>query len=75
MGNPFTILLCVWGRLIGEYGDTEACYSEAVEEIVLHDGPIVRGPFRLCAKHAARVDANSQPHRCQTIPCDHGGVP
>lgn len=61
-----SLLECDWGRRIGLPGDDEPCTDRAERDMVLHDPHNVTGGqprmFRLCGRHFAAVQAQTDPH-------------
>jgi hypothetical protein len=55
------LLGCAWGRHIALPDDREPCQDQAVQIVVLHDGPKVRA-LELCARHRDLVLAGTTPH-------------
>lgn len=55
------LLGCAWGRHIALPDDREPCPEQAVQIVVLHDGPEER-ELKLCARHRDLVLAETTPH-------------
>lgn len=61
-GLVFSILGCEWGRKVALPDDKLPCTRQAVQRLVLHDGPITLC-FQFCAEHFAVVEGQTDPHR------------
>ena len=57
------LLGCAWGHgRISTADDPDPCPRQAVEIVVLHDGPEREWTLKLCADHCERVLAETTPH-------------
>ena len=54
---------CQWGTTVRTVSDPHRCGELAAQQVVLHDGPALIGPIRLCRWHSKVVEDATDPHQ------------
>jgi hypothetical protein len=57
-----SLIGCGWGRTIIIASDTEPCMEQAVQMVVLHEGPTER-LVKVCDKHLELLTELTDPHK------------